>query len=58
MNEFNIKKIVFSSSVTVYGDPKELPIKKTFHYQLQPLWKNKVNDRRNIRDLYVRILLI
>ena len=29
MNEFNVKKIVFSSSATVYGDQKVLPIKET-----------------------------
>lgn len=29
MNEFNVKKIVFSSSATVYGEQKELPIKET-----------------------------
>ena len=29
MQEYNCKKIVFSSSATVYGDPKELPIKET-----------------------------
>lgn len=28
MNEFNCKKLVFSSSATVYGKPKELPIKE------------------------------
>ena len=30
MKEFNVKKIVFSSSATVYGNPKSLPIKEDF----------------------------
>ena len=30
MNEFDCKKIVFSSSATVYGKPKTLPIKEDF----------------------------
>ena len=29
MNEFNCKRIVFSSSATVYGDPQSLPIVET-----------------------------
>lgn len=29
MNEFNIKRMVFSSSATVYGRPSELPLKET-----------------------------
>ena len=30
MREFNCKKLVFSSSATVYGNPKTLPIKEDF----------------------------
>ena len=30
MNEHNVKNIVFSSSATVYGTPKSLPIKENF----------------------------
>ena len=30
MNKYNCKKIVFSSSATVYGSPKELPIREDF----------------------------
>ena len=30
MKKYNCKKIVFSSSATVYGNPKELPIKEDF----------------------------
>ena len=29
-NDFNVKKLVFSSSATVYGKPKRLPIKEDF----------------------------
>ena len=30
MKAHNVKKIIFSSSATVYGDPKEVPIKEDF----------------------------
>ncbi len=30
MKEFNVSKIVFSSSATVYGNPKSVPIEETF----------------------------
>lgn len=31
MKEFNVKNIVFSSSATVYGAPRTVPIKENFH---------------------------
>lgn len=30
MQKYNVKKIIFSSSATVYGNPKTLPIKEDF----------------------------
>ena len=29
MNQFGIKKIVFSSTAATYGEPKQVPIKET-----------------------------
>lgn len=29
MSEFNVRKFIFSSSATVYGDPQEIPLKET-----------------------------
>lgn len=31
MAEYNIRKLIFSSSATVYGDPQEIPLKETSH---------------------------
>ena len=30
MKDFHVKKLIFSSSATVYGDPSELPIREEF----------------------------
>lgn len=53
MNEFNCKKIVFSSSATVYGKPKELPIKESFPLSTtNPYGSTKLMIEGILRDLY------
>lgn len=54
MNEFNIKKIVFSSSATVYGNPKSLPIKENFPLSTtNPYGSTKLMIEDILRDLYI-----
>lgn len=54
MNEFNVKKIVFSSSATVYGKPKSLPIKEDFSLSTtNPYGATKLMIEDILRDLYV-----
>ena len=54
MNEFNCKKIVFSSSATVYGSPKTLPIKEDFPLSTtNPYGTTKLYIEGILRDLYV-----
>ncbi len=54
MNEFNCKKIVFSSSATVYGSPKELPIKEGFPLSAtNPYGRTKLYNEGILTDLYV-----
>ena len=53
MNEFNVKKIVFSSSATVYGNPKSLPIKENFPLSTtNPYGSTKLMIENILRDLY------
>jgi len=53
-NEFNVKKIAFSSSATVYGKPKSLPIKECFPLSTtNPYGTTKLMIERILRDLYV-----
>lgn len=53
MNEFNCKKIVFSSSATVYGKPKKLPIKEDFPLSTtNPYGSTKLMIENILRDLY------
>jgi len=53
MNENNCKKIVFSSSATVYGSPKSLPIKEDFPLSTtNPYGTTKLVIEGILRDLY------
>lgn len=55
MNEYNVKNIVFSSSATVYGNPKSLPIKENFEisHATNPYGETKIIIERILNDLYV-----
>lgn len=53
MKENNCKKIVFSSSATVYGKPKSLPIKENFPLSTtNPYGTTKLMIERILKDLY------
>ena len=53
MNEFNCKKIVFSSSATVYGKPKTLPIQENFELSTtNPYGSTKLYIEGILKDLY------
>lgn len=54
MREHNVKKIVFSSSATVYGDPHTVPITEDFPLSAtNPYGKSKLFIEEILRDLYV-----
>ena len=45
MNKYNVKKMVFSSSATVYGMPESVPISEDFPLSCyESIWPNKTND--------------
>ena len=53
MQEFNVKKLVFSSSATVYGNPKTLPIKENFPLSTtNPYGTTKLMIEEILKDLY------
>ena len=54
MKENDCKKIVFSSSATVYGKPKELPIKEDFPLSTtNPYGTTKLMIEMILKDLYI-----
>ena len=54
MNEYGVKKIVFSSSATVYGDPEVLPIKEDSRLSTtNPYGTTKLYIEGILKDLYI-----
>lgn len=54
MQEFDCKNLIFSSSATVYGDAKEMPIKETAPLSAtNPYGRSKLMIEDLIRDLYI-----
>ena len=54
MNKFGVKKIVFSSSATVYGVAKEMPLKEGMPTgAINPYGRTKLFIEEILRDLYV-----
>ena len=53
MNEYNVKKIVFSSSACVYGAPKSVPIKEDFEiHTTNSYGATKVMNEMILQDVY------
>lgn len=53
MHKYGCKQIVFSSSATVYGEPKEVPIKEDSElYATNPYGRTKLMVEEILRDLY------
>ena len=54
MRKHNVKKMIFSSSATVYGDPKEVPIKEDFPLSAtNPYGQTKLMIEQILKDVYI-----
>ena len=54
MKQYNCKKIVFSSSATVYGSPKSVPIKEDFELvTTNPYGSTKLMIEQILNDIYI-----
>lgn len=54
MQKHNVKNLIFSSSATVYGSPKELPIQENFPTSAtNPYGRSKLIIEEILQDLYI-----
>ncbi len=54
MSKYNVKKLVFSSSATVYGNPKQVPITEDMPlFATNPYGRTKLTIEEILRDLSV-----
>ncbi len=54
MSKYNVKNIVFSSSATVYGKPKSVPIKEDFPLSTtNPYGETKLEIERILKDITI-----
>ena len=54
MNRHSVKRIIFSSSATVYGDPATVPIEEHFPTSAtNPYGRSKLHLEEILRDIYV-----
>ena len=54
MKKFNVKKLIFSSSATVYGNPKAVPIDEDFPLSVtNPYGRTKLMLEEIMSDLYI-----
>ena len=54
MNRNNVKRIIFSSSATVYGDPATVPIEENFPVSAtNPYGRSKLHLEEILRDIYI-----
>jgi UDP-glucose 4-epimerase len=53
MKKYGVKRIIFSSSATVYGDPEKVPVKEDFPTSAtNPYGRTKLFIEEILRDLY------
>ena len=54
MEEFDVKNLIFSSSATIYGDPKKLPIDESSGHGIpsNPYGQSKIMIENILKDLY------